>query len=795
MELSITFVGRKDELAEILAGEPGQGGLFEILGIKGAGKTELLKALEREIVEVRDDRVARIEMDSVRWGVPTVEDERADLEKEFGVFLDVLGRILRTLPEHREIDNAIDLINGFRADRPVGTVTDTSLRGGFSRITAEAPTPEPAPDADIERTARKVIDRLQMAAAALARDYAAASDQRVYLLIDAFEAIVGRTLRSWFLDLLSRLEGIVVVIASRAIKRIPLLTLPSARVFWLDGLAEPEVRQFLTAAEGVGPDVSEIVAPVMSFTEGHAQAVSLSANVIKESGGPEKSLRLLRRLAAIDAGPAQMIGPLVKEIIRSAASPEVERGLDAVLVLRRFDVESLAGVLGLDEDVASPLVQRLAEYSFVQPHANPDADGVFYTVHRFVREVGGQLLQQERPTGYHDLQLRAMEYYQSRVVDLPEEYEDWYHYEDEQWQTSLQEWLYHVSRLGREYRRQSRLIVARIFFDTFWWWGNYVSFPFCEQVLNQWSELAEVFGVPDDEAWGRQLRQVYESYPKGWRRDQDPHKWRDLHASLRWLLREGRLTGPTPDNPEERHVRGLIDIYLAEATRFLDPTDPHVDKTLADALAQFTANDDKWNLAWLAFQRADAALARGDHERAVEFVAEVTPSVATMDDRELDANLHRICADARWLRPDRDVVGAMDGYAWAVMHAYHFQVKSRADTYTQALIVEMHERAAARLTELVKSGDTDAVATVCARIRSFFDLYWRITFAPAPGDFTELLAAGRTADVVAQLFPAAPTVVDLDAASTDSRYLLTAGDYFDCIDIDLTVPPGSPLPS
>ena len=34
-----------------------------------------------------------------------------------------------------------------------------------------------------------------------------------------------------------------------------------------------------------------------------------------------------------------------------------------------------------------------------------------------------------------------------------------------------------------------RLEIARLFLDGFWWWGCYVPFPFCEEILADWMSV------------------------------------------------------------------------------------------------------------------------------------------------------------------------------------------------------------------------------------------------------------------------------------------------------------------
>ncbi|HEX3592772.1 MAG TPA: hypothetical protein VHV74_24365 [Pseudonocardiaceae bacterium] len=780
MEGRIT-VGRTPQIETILNGQPGEGGLFEIQGGKGAGKSEFLNMLRTRIPD--GDVVEKIDMETIRRGLALGLNESVDLERDFRLFCDGIDRIVDLLKSDAEpIKRAVDQLARFRPARPM---MKKSMNAGFSNaVLRDSTVPK-----DIGERVRQVIGIMRDAATRFARDYA--DGGRVYLLIDSFETVPGEQLRAWFVDLFSSLEGIVVVVADQATKRNQRL-FPEARYFWLNGLTRQEVEQFLRAA-GIDPERRDIVEPVMTFTEGHAQAVSLAVNMINDTGS-EGSVRLLRRLAALDQPPAKMIAPLVREIVESQENADIREALELTLVLRRFDAEVVAGILGPSVGDPERLVQRLAQYSFVESHGDPFDDERYYTAHRYVREVAGQVLVTEPGSHYRELQRKAYDYYAGKVVsDLPDDYDDWFRYEQDTWQVTLGEWLYHVSRLGTEHRSEARMTVARIFFDTFWWWGNYVAFPFCEQILDEWTELAEMFGVSDDAAWGRQLRKVYQLYPKGWRRERTPQEWQDLHRTLRYLLRQGGLTGPTPEDPNARHVRGLVAIYLAEAKRFLDPADEQVDAVLQDAYEQFRADDDDWNLAWLPFQEAEAALGRGDHRRAIDLVEAVADQVDEMDDRELRANLHRVYADARWLSPEHDVRRAMDGYTWAVLLAYQFHGKSAADLYTLEFMNEMLDRAKLRLTEL-SSTDPVLLVEVCTRIREFFDLYWRITFAPPPPDYADLFAHNRADEALTHLFPAPPALADVEDAHLDSEYMLTAGDYFDRLTIPLNPRPGAPLP-
>ena len=67
----------------------------------------------------------------------------------------------------------------------------------------------------------------------------------------------------------------------------------------------------------------------------------------------------------------------------------------------------------------------------------------------------------------------------------------------------LREWLYHLRESAQTEgeRRRARLKFVRIFLDAFWWWGCYVDFPFCRDLLADWSDFIAEFGSRGPNEW------------------------------------------------------------------------------------------------------------------------------------------------------------------------------------------------------------------------------------------------------------------------------------------------------
>jgi hypothetical protein len=366
--------------------------------------------------------------------------------------------------------------------------------------------------------------------------------------------------------------------------------------------------------------------------------------------------------------------------------------------------------------------------------------------------------------------------------------------------------VYHVSKLDSDGQQNGRRGLAKLFLDAFWWWGYYIPFPFCEELLADWAEMANTRQSRADRVtdhdWGDRLRDLYVRFPKGWRAKATREDWDAIRDQLAFFARQREISEAAPDNRYMRHVRAMLHLFLGIAERNRDPRREAVEQHFREARALFAADEDEmWNLPWVSFQEADAALGRGDAEGAVAAADTGWHDLTETgdDDFELAANFHRVHADAAWARGERDL--ALDLYARATLSAYKFQVDvgdsdiAPVDEYTQAFMTEMHERAAERLAAMHEAGEDRAVRAACARIRQFFDPYWSavgVHGTPGPAEAAALLAAGRAGEVIGGLFPPPPAPADLHLVGTP--YALTATEVLYDMEDELAQPPGTPLP-
>jgi hypothetical protein len=772
---------------ELVGRLTGGAGVRDVRGAAGVGKSMLLREVERRADP--GDVVVLVEMQdyftAFEQGRGAVAGPGGELRR-FGRMLSVVVSGLRDRQAARGAAEGI-LNEIGRAVQAAGDRLDGARAAGL---------------------ADELIGRVQGEANELIRARAEASG-RVFLLVDTFELVADRPLGNWLLRLLAGLRGAVVAVARQSGPgAVPLAG--ATEVLEVGGLTVGQVRDYLVRR--LGGQGAEIAAAVSGFTGGNALAVGLTADLaadMRRRGQPVTDLTgLIQEMESGGKDPKALLVRLVSRFIESA-DDELRLGLDCLWAVRRFDFPLLERLLAVGYGQAGwyRLAERLVGYSFVERRTPPGRPAEqYYVVHGDVRNQGLRTL--EGTERLQELDRNVEEYYRKQTDEFLEGYEGWFRYLDPRWQVLVREWLYHVSQLDSAGQANGRLGLLKLFLDAVWWWGHNLPFGFCEELLTDWAEMADALGEEAgkvDRDWGERLRELYLRYPKGWRAPATPEDWGAVKKQLIFFWEQPEISGTDQADNSMRHVRALLETFLALAERFLHPGSPQVETLLVEARELFAADDDEWNVAWVWFQQGAAALGRGDVEGAVAAAASGWRTLEEMDDDdpELAANLHRVHADAAWDGGDRSL--ALDLYARAALHAYKFQVNvcdpniPPIDEYTQAFLTEMHERAAERLAAVHAAGDQQAALQACARIRHFFAPYWDAAGTdapdgtPGPDSLGGLLEAGRADEAVGRIFPPPPAPADLHQPGTE--YVLTAGEVLYEMDDELTEPPGTPLPT
>lgn len=779
------FVGRQALLTRILKADTkeGQAGRFFVVpGVPGSGKTEFLNQLKRAVEKAEGSpggKVIHVRCSSYEAAGSRRATQAFDEAVEFRQFKALLQDSFPLADEGAESD----------------TQLWTERRPGYGHPGARGETGSD-PDQLIEQAAKDVTT--------LTRNLAG-QEERVLVLVDDFDLFAGRPIGDWVLRWLAGIKGadIVVTHLSALTRQAP--RWPSHAIMVpLGNLSHHDVQQYLASSERVGPDVArDIIEPIWEFTGGHPQALVLVADLIRGSGQPSDAVEVIRQVGAHEGRHAEHLEELVERIFRVIDDEEFRLAVYSLCVIRYFDLALVMRLLDVDKAHATTLIDHMRQFSFV----SEDGTHGFLAISAFVRRIG----QANHTDGSRrgEIHAAAAEHFlglmDAEAADDDTWAQAWHRLEDRLFQFFKKEWLHHLSQLTGRRRRMGRLEIARLFLDGFWWWGCYVPFPFCEEILADWMSVTGDGSQEgrEDREWGRGLRAVYDAYPKGNRLERATRpQLVTVRRYLRQLWDRGGLDNPG-DNPDARHVRGVVNVFLADALRYLNPADVRVDEALDDAAA-LLAEDDEYFVAWIDIQRADLDLQRGQWEHAMSLARQAAQQHAKYEDHELIANFHRIHADADWGRGEAGP--ALDGYARAVLHAYAAQIQGKPDPYTNAFQQEMTERCLERMAELRAAGGDggDGSATLlvlrgaCARIRAFFGEYWDAVegreVTDVAAEVVRALTDGVREEAASVLFPTLAPGAGTGLTGAGAGWELICHDVCHEMMPELSALPGTPLP-
>lgn len=783
------FVGRDRELSQILGAggavsEPG--GFFIVTGEQGSGKTWLLDELARTVREQHGAAIhIRCEHVPRRWS----SDEAAEV-RQFQRLMEASVGDPDRLPA--KLNDAVDSIENSQSSPDHAAETHA---GYGEQETLSDPH-------DLDET----IGDLAAGMSVLAKQFTTERERQrepvgnqrerrqLMILVDHFDLLAGRPLGGWVMQMLERVEGATVVVARADLPQggqEPPEPPGRARKVRPEHLSKDDVEDYLRKRLG-GPAQPRVVQSVWEFTHGQPRALALVTDLITQDRDREQAARDIWRLGALAGKPE--LQELVGSVFTAIKDEGVRDRLKRLCVTPRFNKPLLMRLLDeIDEESAAVLIDQIRGFSFVT-----EAEDDFFAIDAYVRDVGQSQLARERRQKIHEVAAAYFSDLITAAVDAMKEEgpwsHAWYRYDDPGFRSLVKDWLYHVARLAGRERQSARLKVAQVFLDAFWWWGCYVPFDLCEDILDDWDSVVSAVAKDDprrkaDQKLADAMRALYDGYPKCGRLEKaDDQRWERIRDALINLGGRG-LTSP-PDEPSQFH--GLLAGYLAEALAWLNPQDPDVDDLLAYAIGAV----DDYPRVWMNYARAWVALRRGELAEAVS-LAKVAAQAGASGDHEVTARLHQVCADALWKNGEHGL--ALDALARAVAHAYAVTTESEdyPDPYTAAFQQEMTDRCMERMTELRSAGDADSRAvmrTACERIRALFGPYWQAVRAdPVPdvGAAVEAkLAAGDSKAAAEFLLPVCP-----DPAARGNRYEAVCKLVTRRMGTDLDQPPGTPLPA
>ncbi|MER7168408.1 AAA family ATPase [Micromonospora sp. NPDC000207] len=570
---------------------------------------------------------------------------------------------------------------------------------------------QPAPEDPLDRL-RRAQRRVDEAFLADWRTFLAG--RRAVVILDGFETLIDDAVGQWFVAFSARLPGTSVV--------LPLVPHAYAehgrRVFDPDLVQElprfdtAEAQAFLTHHFGQR-SAEALVSTVLDFTGGHPYGLKLVTQMIRANAAEAMNPAGLRRmlLRASESGELR-IDDLVRAVIRPERNPDAWRVVEVCSLLHSFDVEMVQTLLDGEDLAAEPgrigdAVRQIHSLGLLEPLAFDDR----YRLHDFVRPVLAEAVRRFRPELWLRIHRRAATYYYDRIRLIEGKtttaYGSWFKYEDVVWQTYETEWLAHSAELVDE-RHLARTRFVLLFLEAFWWWGVYVDFSFCRQLLDSWQRSVR---VAEDRDLFDELTRFHHHYPTGPGKPSGAH-WTQARLALRTI---GELCGlhrgwRSAGTPAEQGVRRRAWLYLrlfTAHTYWYDGRLALAEQEYGGSESEFVDLDDPWVLAWFYFEWAEVAFAAGDRRSASARCRRCGALLRRLREEEgeveseLLANLHRLLGD---LLHDDDPVTAARQYGQAVLRAFLFQRMASdldrpvnpPDAYTHRFYAEITARAAAR---------------------------------------------------------------------------------------------------
>ncbi|MFC4048871.1 hypothetical protein ACFOY4_04170 [Actinomadura syzygii] len=810
------FVGREDLLAELTT-TTGRQRMHQVVGGTGTGKSSLLFQASRRLAAsglavgyISASRIAAVA--AAPAGTPDAQ-ARTTLDwcrtAARLIAADLDGAHMFDAARQRSVQDA--------ANRIIDAVWRVERMSDPKHCGADGP----GPDARVGRqdaVAARPGDLIRLlfdeVRDALAGCEAPTGDHAgLAVLIDEFDRVEGTPTAEWLLDLLVRLPSSVRIVARR-----PGGPTPEGVVHHLPPLSRSDVASYQRVRLPSSGDLDRLIAQTVEVTQGHALAVGIATDLhaaygdefdlrrafgaTGKTGPPQEGTETSSRLEAIGAA----LDGLLDDLWRPASWTR-DRGrlrlLDRLSVVRRFDEPLLAALLQDTGAVAaevSALQTVLRHQSFVVGFDDDLEQGL--RLHEAVRGRRERALLAQDPAFYHRMHGHAARHWE-RLLNAFETDEDdalyrtWHRYEHPEWHALQTDWLFHLARSDAEPRTVD-LAFARVFFDAFWWFGEAVPSPLCDEILDRFENMPNADGSLASREWIGHLRRFRSSFPSALRPEYaEAGQWESSWEALQGMsaLLDQAAHGVRQDSPEDddvMQVRGLINTYLGEVGTRLERPLEEVLAAYHEARIAFDYLEEEWCLLWVDYLSTDVLCAPqypGHLDEAERQIRPLEARISEQAEYELRVLLAETFGEINWRRAleasPAEAAGrlraALDAHARAVMHAYAFNTRQEMpdqapSEYTRVLYESRMDHARARMRDLElisedasRPAELRAVArreyeAALVRMERLFRPYWAHIRQTGGATASDRRTAGG--DTLDGIFPPPPTSADLDTRSS-----------------------------
>lgn len=792
------FIGRQDLLARLLRRlDEGQRVRADgVTGALGMGKSTLMRELgRRSAVLATDVRVAQVDLgqyEASGKGAGGSERTFGQSLKSLDQFLQLARQILRVVnPDSVQrieaVEDAVNLeVQGIKSS-DVNVYQE--LSAGASATVSASPqslTVRVENKSALEAVFVEAIRKAEMSLtdALVVALNETARNSPVLLLFDNCDAVAGQDLAYWISRTISELEGIIVVLTHEPGSTLD-ISQGLGESLRLAPFSEGEVAELLIRRlQQQQPPAPDLIRLLHEWSGGVPVALEILVDLMNDPDMRLGKAQLENRLSRLPDNVEGRLAGIVTEMVERLEGRLLGKALRAASIPSECDIELLTVLLADDEvtpDEVIDLMKSLQAFSFTEEYRS-SIDGLHYTkVHPFIRRGLADHMRRYEPADCERLHGVAALFFYDGLTGS-ETYGEMFDLETPAQQSRIRKWLYHSARSSD--RQTAILQAAKVFFDTFWWWGDYVYFDFCEKLATDFEELPSIAGEDDSfAAFAGAVRRFISSYPYRAKLRQDfDRKYPSAHwdevedalleiRDLCSLVREPHAGGGETDC----HVAALIEVFLAHTYRYASPAD-RVEARRCYELAErwFSFGHRKWDVPWVVFERGDLALEGGDIALArTEATSAANLLYEDLDedspDEELIANIHRLRGDCAWF--SGEISDAAQEYGSAVVHSYLFhRIKGPPDDYTMQFYFEVRGRAIERMLELWQSGRTAEAVRFGQTLQEPF-LVMPTLSPQSDAGLTAICETGTISELAGALFPRGPELAELSPQATSSDFM------------------------
>ena len=439
--------------------------------------------------------------------------------------------------------------------------------------------------------------------------------ETILIVFDDFCHIRETWLEKWIVtDLLPRLKGCKIIFSHTDEKNS---FLPQeAFVLPLERFSPVETRKYINTRLGPSALALGLDARLHARFDGDPQQIEWAVDSL-QMVGPEN----IGEMAFLKQPETQTGSNQIQELAAMqidlviSRSPIMKSVIDAACVLQKFNRRLLEDIW----EAIVPVTSRgdlaaawgeLKKLSFIEAKD----EGRFLVVHPEVAHYRETLLLETDARMVETIHHSAAAWYgvqmQKREEDSDESvWERLHHYEMAEWQTLSQGWLHHLAATP-----DAGVEIATRYLDAFFWWGEYIDFPFCERLLE---DLKNVSLSSRSRKIVDLLNEFHSCFVPQ-RRQHGAVDWVDETLIVLSRLTDRLNLHNTPkDDPVRLHLRGLIQNYVAEAYYAANPHDTRAEaayQSAADAFYQAGQGYDQLNHQ--AKNIGDRSLVRRYREKA-----------------------------------------------------------------------------------------------------------------------------------------------------------------------------------